>query len=479
MINNNNEVAAQEAKRHNAEMRAAHGNGSATTDAGKWQPVEDMMVNNEERRQREFIFEATMGGTDHRRILGSVSIRVTGLTYTDDLRTPTRNIEFNRFTRKMASTHGDPQDFYMVHLYHAAHQHFGNKLRAECIRMEQRHHRVQRAASTTSSSPPGRRLQDGHEGEGPPKRARTKTRMPKHVMQAAQNLASMGDQSPAEGEGRLENGSDADKHAHARRVNGRTGKTKKSNPHDHSTLSGSAHELARDCSALCSVRDDRTLQPFSPKPTATTDKCLVTTAMCSKPDSSQGEWTYAEWVIDSGCTKRFVHPEFEKYMFNTTDSHTSITGFQGGATSKARQCGDMHMHFFTEHPHEGCPDHRHQAHTTMVESVDNINHNLFGFADMMKPGYEASFDRRGCRFTITDHQTGLTKILPFDYDHKSRSFIARVIVAKDPAVAAEVVSKILSKVDKLQDWRWFTGDYATGTSMLPGHPRTTKNTFLT
>jgi hypothetical protein len=36
MINNNNEVAAQEAKKHNAEMRAAHGNGSATTDASEW-----------------------------------------------------------------------------------------------------------------------------------------------------------------------------------------------------------------------------------------------------------------------------------------------------------------------------------------------------------------------------------------------------------------------------------------------------------
>ena len=455
MINNNNEVAAREAKRHNAEMRAAHGNGSTTTDASKWQPVEEMMINNDERRRREFIFETARGGGDRRRILGSVSIHVTGLTYTDNMRTPTRNIEFNRFTRRMASTHGDPQDFYMVHLYHAAHQHFGNKLRAECIRMEQRHHRVQRAASTTSSSPPERHLQSDREGEGPPKRARTKTRTPTRTMQAAANLASMGDHPPAEDE------SNADKHAHARRVNGQTGKSKKSNPHDHSTLSGSAHELARDCSALCSVRDDRTLQPISSNPTTTADKCLATTAMCSRPDSSQGEWTYAEWVIDSGCTKRFVHPEFEKYMFNTSHSHTSITGFQGEATSKARQSGDMHMHFFTEHPHEGCPDHRHQAHTTTVESVDNINHNLFGFADMMRQGYEASFDRRGCRFTITDRQTGLTKILPFDYDHKSRSFIARVIIAKSPAVAAEVVSKILSKVDKLQDWKWFTGDYLT------------------
>jgi hypothetical protein len=86
MINNNNEVAAQEAKRHNAEMRAAHGNGSAITDASKWQPVEEMMINNDERRRREFIFETARGGGDRRRILGSVSIHVTGLTYTDNMR---------------------------------------------------------------------------------------------------------------------------------------------------------------------------------------------------------------------------------------------------------------------------------------------------------------------------------------------------------------------------------------------------------
>jgi len=67
---------------------------AATTDASKWQPVEDMMINNDERRRREFIFETARGGGDRRRLLGSVSIHVTGLTYTElgDTTFMTRNV---------------------------------------------------------------------------------------------------------------------------------------------------------------------------------------------------------------------------------------------------------------------------------------------------------------------------------------------------------------------------------------------------
>ena len=192
---------------------------------------------------------------------------------------------------------------------------------------------------------------------------------------------------------------------------------------------------------------------------ASMGKCHRAQAMCSAPDKANQDWTYAEWAIDSGCTKRFVHPDLEKYMMNSAASHTSIQGFEGGKTTHARMKGNLHMHFFTENEHKGNSSCRSMAHTTTVESVPDLNHNLFGFSDMIQGGYSASMDKDGCRFKITNPKTGHSEFLPFDYDHSSRSFIARVIISHDPQISARVVDTILTKIDNNQDWKWFAGKY--------------------
>jgi hypothetical protein len=68
-------------------------------------------------------------------------------------------------------------------------------------------------------------------------------------------------------------------------------------------------------------------------------------------------------------------------------------------------------------------------------------------------------DKDGCRFKITNPKTGHSEFLPFDYDHSSRSFIARVIISHDPQISARVVDTILTKIDNNQDWKWFAGKY--------------------
>ena len=97
--------------------------------------------------------------------------------------------------------------------------------------------------------------------------------------------------------------------------------------------------------------------------------------MCSTPDDAKSYWTYAEWVVDSGCTKRFVHQDFEKYMTGTVASNTSVLGYQGGIATKTRLKGDLHMHFFAENKHEGGPGCRSMAHSTVVEPISIITYS--------------------------------------------------------------------------------------------------------
>ena len=68
----------------------------------------------------------------------------------------------------------------------------------------------------------------------------------------------------------------------------------------------------------------------------------------------------------------------------------------------------------------------------------------------------------------TNPETKRTEVIPFEFDANSKSFIARVIISKDPELIARVVNKIMEKVDKHQNWRWFAGNYLTGCNAAGG-----------
>ena len=117
------------------------------------------------------------------------------------------------------------------------------------------------------------------------------------------------------------------------------------------------------------------------------------------------------------------------------------------------------MHFFTENPDDQKLDHRQFAHTTKVETVEGVNANLFGFADMVQLGYKFNFAEARCSFSRKDPKTGREEIIPFDFDSESSSFIARAIISPSPKIAAKIVDGIMTKIRNGKEWRWFSGNY--------------------
>ena len=74
------------------------------------------------------------------------------------------------------------------------------------------------------------------------------------------------------------------------------------------------------------------------------------------------------------------------------------------------------MHFFPENPDDQKLDHRQFAHTTKVETVEGVNANLFGFADMVQLGYKFNFAEARCSFSRKDPKTCLLYTSPSPRD---------------------------------------------------------------
>ena len=56
---------------------------------------------------------------------------------------------------------------------------------------------------------------------------------------------------------------------------------------------------------------------------------------------------------------------------------------------------------------------------------------------------------------------GTIKLIPMEYDVDSRSWVARMCVSKFPGRAEKQVRRILARIDRGQEWRFFHGNYLT------------------
>ena len=100
----------------------------------------------------------------------------------------------------------------------------------------------------------------------------------------------------------------------------------------------------------------------------------------------------------------------------------------------------------------------------VVDSVDGLSYFLLSTGVFYD---EYGYDVMLTHDTTNPHRMKMTmpdgtiKLIPLEYCTESRTWIARVCVSKHKGRAEKMVRRILARVDRGEEWRFFSGDYLT------------------
>mgnify|MGYP006085448567 CR=1 FL=1 len=203
---------------------------------------------------------------------------------------------------------------------------------------------------------------------------------------------------------------------------------------------------------------------------------IAESPMCGTPKPGEcRDWIhgamYVEVIIDGAAQDNVTDQAIEPYMAGRQESRMVISGsLPGGGAVPGRMRGQVSMVAFSTNASAPHPT---GVWTSPWESGQDMPYCLGSEVTLWTAGYSI---HKGHDPTMSCYAqrsvNGVVEVLPFDYHPASRSFVMRVIVAKNVKVAQKQVRRILHKVRNGEEWRFWKEsdgtipDYMTPTAKM-------------